>query len=162
MITALRGFIAGALGVIGMAGVSFTMRRMVEPNKMIGTTHYEKVVEKTRSTLQPDAAPFDKETQIRIGEVGHLAFGGLWGVVFAFAMKNNNIKPLVHGVAFGTAIWALAFGGYMPVLGISRGIKDMDAYEASRTLLCHATYASVMALLLEEMRNPRRRLLELT
>jgi uncharacterized membrane protein YagU involved in acid resistance len=156
MITAIRGFIAGVLGVIGMAGVSFTMRRMVEPTKPIGTTHYEKVVEKSRATFQPGSEPLDKETQVRIGEVSHLAFGGVWGVIFAFAMRNNDIKPLVHGVAFGTAVWGLAFGGYMPALGISRGIKDMDAYEAARTLLCHATYASVMALLLEEMRNPRR------
>lgn len=161
MITALRGFVAGALGVIGMAGVSFTMRRMVEPTKPIGTTHYEKVIEKSRSTFQPSAEPLDKETQVRIGEVGHLAFGGWWGVVFAFAMRNSDIKPLVHGVAFGTAVWALAFGGYMPALGISRGIKDMDAYEASRTWLCHITYASVMALLLEELRNPRRELVQI-
>lgn len=159
MITLARGFLAGMLGVIGMAGVSFTMRRMVEPTKPIGTTHYEKVVAKSRSTFQPNEEPFDKETQVRIGEVGHLLFGGLWGMVFAFAMRNNDIKPLVHGVAFGSAVWALAFGGYMPMLDISRGIKDMDAYEASRTLLCHATYASVMALLLEEMRNPRRKML---
>lgn len=156
MITAFRGFLAGALGVIGMAGVSFTMRRMVEPTKIIGTTHYEKVVEKTRSTLQPKAEPLDKELQIRIGEIGHLAFGGFWGVIFAFAMRNSTIKPLVHGVAFGTAIWGLAFGGYMPVLGISRGIKDMDAYERSRTYLCHITYASVMAALVAELQNPRR------
>jgi len=118
----MRGFVSGVLGVIGMAGVSFPMRRMVEPNKPIGTTHYEKVVEKSRSTFQPDAEPLDKETQIRIGEVGHLAFGG-----------------------------------YMPLLGISRGIKDMDAYEASRTWLCHITYASVMALLLKEMRHDQLR-----
>ena len=159
MITAIRGFVAGMCGVIGMAGVSFTMRRMIEPNKIIGTTHYEKVVEKSRSTFQPNADPLDKELQIRIGEVGHLAFGGVWGVVFAFAMRNNNIKPLVHGVAFGTAVWALAFGGYMPALGISRGIKDMDAYEASRTWLCHITYASVTAALVEELRNPKRKAL---
>jgi len=158
MMTAIRGFVAGVLGVIGMAGVSFTMRRMVEPTKPIGTTHYEKVVEKSRSTFQPHAEPLDKETQVRIGEVGHLVFGGVWGVVFAFAMGHNNIKPLVHGVAFGTAVWGFAFGGYMPALDISRGIKDMDAYEASRTWLCHVTYASVMALLLGEMQNPRRHL----
>ncbi|MGI9623318.1 MAG: hypothetical protein ACR2PK_10815 [Acidimicrobiales bacterium] len=159
MITALRGLVAGVFGVVGMAGVSFTMRRMVEPTKIIGATHYEKVVEKGRSTFQPDAEPLDKELQVRIGEVSHLAFGGFWGVIFALAMRNRGIKPLVHGVAFGTGIWALAFGGYMPALDISRGIKDMDTYEASRTWLCHITYACVMAGLVEELRNPRRKAL---
>lgn len=156
MTTATDGFVAGVLGVIGMAGVSFTMRRMVEPTKPIGTTHYEKVVEKSRSTFQPNEEPYDKETQVRIGEVAHLAFGGVWGVVFALAMRKHDIKALTHGVTFGTAVWALAFGGYMPVLDISRGIKDMDAYEASRTWLCHVTYASAMALLLDELRGTRR------
>ncbi len=153
------GFLAGCAGTIGMAGVSITMRRMVEPQQPMGTTHYEKVVEKTRETFQPEQEPLDKDTQIRIGELTHLAFGGLWGIVFAIAMRNSHIKPLTHGVAAGTAIWALAFGGYMPLLGISRGVKDMDLYEASRTLLCHMTYATVMALLVDEIQNPNRRIL---
>jgi len=156
--TLLRGFVAGVLGVIGMAGVSFTMRRMVEPTAPIGTTHYEKVVASTRRLVQPELEPLDKATQVRVGEVAHLGFGGFWGIVFAFAMRHNEIKPLVHGVAFGTAVWALAFGGYMPVLDISRGIKDMDAYEVSRTWLCHVTYAGTMALLLDELRGSRRQL----
>ena len=151
------GFFAGVAGTIGMAGVSITMRRMVEPTKPMGTTHYEKVVEKSRETFQPEAGPFDKETQIRIGELTHLAFGGVWGAVFAVARQNSEIRPLTHGVAFGTAIWALAFGGYMPLLGISRGIKDMDLYEASRTWLCHITYASVTAALVDELQNPKLR-----
>jgi len=155
----IGGFLAGCAGTIGMAGVSITMRRMVEPQAPMGTTHYEKVVEKTRELVQPGEDPLDKDTQIRVGELTHLAFGGLWGIVFALAMRNSQIKPLVHGVAAGSAIWALAFGGYMPALGISRGVKDMDLYEASRTLLCHMTYATVMALIVDELQNPNRRIL---
>lgn len=155
----IKGFFSGVAGTIGMAGVSITMRRMVEPTQPMGTTHYEKVVEKSRKTFQPDAKPFDKETQIRIGELTHLAFGGVWGAAFAVALRNRNINPLTHGVTFGTAIWALAFGGYMPLLGISRGVKDMDLYEASRTWLCHITYASVTAFLVDELQNPKRKIL---
>ena len=77
-------------------------------------------------------------------------------------MRHNDIKPLVQGVAFGTAVWALAFGGYMPMLNISRGIKDMDAYEVSRTWLCHVTYAGTMALLLDEFRNSRGQLIRIS
>lgn len=153
------GFFAGVAGTIGMAGVSITMRRMVEPQKPMGTTHYEKVVEKTRETFQPGEEPLDKDTQIRIGELGHLAFGGFWGSAFALAMRNTEIKPVAHGLTAGTAIWALAFGGYMPLLGISRGIKDMDLYEASRTLFCHATFATVMAGLVDELQDPKRKAL---
>ena len=159
--TLIRGFVAGVLGVIGMAGVSFTMRRMVEPTAPIGTTHYEKVVVSAQKVFLPDSEPVDKETQVRIGELSHLGFGGVWGVAFALAMRHNDIKPLVHGVAFGTAVWALAFGGYMPMLNISRGIKDMDAYEVSRTWLCHVTYAGTMALLLDEFRNSRGQLIRI-
>ena len=105
----VSGFFAGVAGTIGMAGVSITMRRMVEPQKPMGTTHYEKVVEKSRETFQPGEAPLDKDTQIRIGELTHLAFGGVWGSAFALAMRNKEIHRLSHGIASGTAIWALAF-----------------------------------------------------
>ncbi|MGI9605694.1 MAG: hypothetical protein ACR2P0_06100 [Acidimicrobiales bacterium] len=156
MRTIIRGFVAGMFGTIGMAGVSFTMRRIIEPTSPIRPTHYEKVVVKARETLLPDAEPLDRDTQIRIGEASHIGFGGLWGIVFALGMRNKEIRPLTHGIALGTGVWALAFGGYMPMLDISKGIKDMDAYEASRTFLCHVTHASVTMLLIDQMRDARR------
>ncbi len=156
MTTLLRGFVAGVLGVIGMAGTSFTMRRLVEPTAPIGETHYEKVVKTTHATAKPEAGPLDREVQIRYGEVAHLAFGGVWGVSFAIARRRYPIRPLVNGLVFGSAVWALAFGGYMPKLNISRSIKDMDLYEASRTWICHVVYATSMALVLDQLRRPAK------
>lgn len=153
MITVVRGFVAGVIGVIGMAGTSFTMRRMIEPTAPIGETHYEKVIKTAHATASPGAEPLDRELQIRLGEVGHLAFGGFWGVVFALARRHHPIRPLADGMAFGSAVWALAFGGYMPKLKISRALWEMDLYEASRTWICHVTFASVMALVLDRLRR---------
>lgn len=150
----IRGFVAGVVGVIGMAGTSFTMRRLVEPTAAVGETHYEKVIKSAHATANPEAEPLDRELQIRLGEVGHLAFGGFWGVVFAIARRHHTIRPLANGLAFGTGVWALAFGGYMPKLKISRGLSEMDLYEAARTWICHVTYAAVMALVLQQIRRP--------
>ncbi len=151
-----KGLVSGVLGVIAMAGVSFTMRRLVEPTSPINPTHYEKVVASANAVLRPGAGELKRDDQVRIGELAHLGFGGFWGVLYAVARHHRTIKPLVHGLTLGTAVWALAFGGYMPKLNISRGIKDMDAYEASRTWLCHITYATATALVLDQLRQTQR------
>lgn len=148
-----RGFVAGVLGVIGMAGTSFTMRRLVEPTAPIGETHYEKVVKRAHGLVQPEGPPLDREVQVRLGEAAHLAFGGFWGAVFALTRRQTPVRPLRDGLGLGTAIWALAFGGYMPKLNISRSLKQMDWYEASRTWICHVTFAGVMALALDRLQR---------
>lgn len=139
--TTLLGLAAGASGTVVMAGTSFIMRRMIEPDQPISKTHYEAVVEWVAG--KGDGTPnMEVEQRIRIGEMTHLGFGALWGALFALRYRNKDINPLALGAVYGTALWAGAFGGYMPALGITKSIAEMDTYERSRTLLCHFMYAT--------------------
>lgn len=149
----LRGFAAGVCGTLGMAGASFTMRRFVQPTAPIGKTHYENVVEVAHARSQPDAPPLDRDLQIRLAEVAHLAFGGFWGVVWAMLRRDRRIRPMMHGAAFGTIVWALAFGAYMPALRLARGLWQMDLYELTRTWVSHVAFGVVTSLVLGSRRR---------
>ena len=137
---ALRGLLAGAAGTIAMAGMAFTIRRMVEPTKPMGKTHYEGVVEWAAGTAETENAMPD-EKRIRVGEVTHIGFGAFWGAVFAVLKGKRPIRPLTEGTLYGAALWAGAFGGYMPALGISKPLQEMGNYERLRTLFSHLTFA---------------------
>lgn len=148
---ALRGLASGVLGTVGMAGFSITMRRMVQPQAPMGKTHYERVVEIGHETALPNAEPLDRDTQIRLAELAHLGFGGFWGVVWALSRQNGDIKPFVEGTMFGTGVWALAFGAYMPGLGLAKGLWEMDAYEFTRTWGSHAAFGIATSLALDAL-----------
>lgn len=144
----LKALWSGAWGVLGMAGVAFTIRRLVEPEKPIGKTHYESVVELGYTLVDP-SSPLPAARRIRLGEAAHLAFGAFWGLVFQTLSGRRTTRPWRDGAVFGIALWAAAFAGYMPALGISRPLWRMKAHEFFRTLAAHIVYGITTALALE-------------
>lgn len=151
--SAAKGFLSGVLGTVGMAGASITMRRFVQPQAPMGKTHYENVVEVTHRTARPNADAIDRDLQIRLAEIAHLGFGGFWGIVWALLRGDGKIRPFVEGTAFGTVVWAFAFGMYMPKFKLAKALWNMDAYELSRTWLSHAAYGVTTSLVLASQRK---------
>lgn len=147
---AIGGLLAGAMGTIGMAGTAFTIRRMVEPTAPIGKTHYEGVVEWANGGNE-----MVPETRVRAGELTHIGFGALWGMIFAIVMGRRTIKPLTNGIISGLVLWLGAFGGYMPTLGISRSLKAMGNYERGRTLASHLAFAITTFTFLKAFRSEK-------
>ncbi len=148
----MKGLLAGTCGTIAMGGFAFLARRMVEPDKPMGKTHYESVVEWASKQAAPEReiAPADR---IRIGELTHLGFGAFWGMIFSIVNGDEAIKPVSKGIAWGTALWAAAFSGYMPALGISRSLRQMGNYERLRTLGSHLVFATFTWVFLEAFRT---------
>jgi len=150
-----RGLLAGAWGVLGMAGVSFTARRLVEPTKPIGKTHYESVVERANAALDTGTDLTD-ERRIRLGEGAHVGFGAFWGAVLAVVSRTTPLRPWRDGILAGTGLWLAAFGGYMPALGISRSLAEMGPYERFRTWISHAVFAVTTLHVLSSARGSSR------
>ncbi len=151
----LGGLAAGAAGTVAMGGMSFLLRRMVEPTEPISKTHYEMVVEWVAEKAGNEGE-IEPASRIRQGELLHLGFGAFWGLVFALMFRRRIVRPLPHGIVYGTTLWTGAFGGYMPVFGISRSLKEMNNYELLRTLVCHLTYAVTTTTFLKAFRSQSR------
>ncbi len=150
----IKGLLAGACGTIAMGGFAFLSRRMVEPEKPIGKTHYESVVEWAAGHVSPQREVGTAE-RIRMGELAHLGFGAFWGMVFSVLNADRPVDPLAKGAAWGTGLWAVAFTGYMPALGISKSLKQMGNYERLRTLGSHLVFATFTWVFLEAFRRER-------
>jgi Family of unknown function (DUF6789) len=148
----IEGLVAGAAGTIAMGGMSFFLRRMVEPTNPIGKTHYEAVVESVAGATNGDDE-IEPALRIRLGELLHLGFGAFWGLVFALSFRRSRVRPIRDGGVFGLVLWVGAFGGYMPAMGISRSLRQMKPYELMRTLLCHLTYSITTITFLRTMRS---------
>ena len=148
----VKGLLAGTCGTIAMGGFAFLARRMVEPEKPMGKTHYESVVEWASGLAAPERE-IAVADRIRIGELTHLGFGAFWGMIFSVINGDKTIKPLSNGAAWGTALWAVAFSGYMPALGISKSLREMGNYERLRTLGSHLVFATFTWVFLEAFRN---------
>lgn len=149
--TIVRGFASGVWGVVAMAGISFTVRRFVEPGVPLGKFHYESVVEAAHAALTPEETTLAHIDRIRLGEVAHLSFGGVWGVVFALLTRGRAIRPWLMGTSAGTAVWLGAFAGYMPRLKLSEALWEMKPYGVFRTWISHVVFAIATFLALRRV-----------
>lgn len=147
--TVIRGFASGVWGVVAMAGISFTVRRFVEPGKPLGKFHYESVVEAAHGAVS------DKQLveidRIRLGEAAHLSFGGVWGVVYALLTRGRTIRPWLMGTTAGTIVWLGAFAGYMPRLKLSEALWEMSPYGMFRTWISHVVFSIATFLALRKV-----------
>lgn len=148
--TLIRGFASGVWGVVAMAGISFTVRRFVEPGVPLGKFHYESVVEAAHDAVTPDDRSLEQVDRIRMGEIAHLSFGGFWGMVFALLTRGRVIRPWLMGTSAGTVVWLGAFAGYMPRLKLSPALWDMKPYGVFRTWISHVVFAVATFLALRK------------
>lgn len=157
MPTLAKGFVSGAWGTAAMAGTALTIRRLARPPGEVGKTHYECVVEWVWARLPSLAGQVELTSprRCRTGEAIHFLFGGVGGMAFAAitSRARRHPDPVLAGGAFGTAMWLAAFGGYMPGLGITGGLRDWDGHERLRTFGAHAAYGITTGLVFDALQR---------
>jgi hypothetical protein len=86
----------------------------------------------------------------------HFAFGAAAGSAYGLIRERMPVcDGIAGGVAFGTVVWLVSYGGWVPALGIlPPPPKDRPGRPFSM-LLSHWIYGSVLSALLR--RNDRRR-----
>jgi uncharacterized membrane protein YagU involved in acid resistance len=148
-----RGFVAGLWGVLAMVGITFIIRRFMEPETPTPKMHYEAVVEWAHDAVTAEDVKLDSKTRIYLGEISHLLFGAFWGIVFALLLRGKAIRPWPQGIRLGTTLWLGAFAGYLPALKIAKPIWEMGCYRAARTWVTHVTFSVTTLTVLRSMRK---------
>lgn len=96
-----------------------------------------------------------------LATVNHFAFGGACGALFGLGYgiaraKSSSrgmrggvgrVAPLAAGLAYGTAIWAVSYAGWVPALGIMpKPSRDRPGRPTSM-VLAHWLYGTMLAKL---------------
>lgn len=81
--------------------------------------------------------------------LAHLAFGATMGA--AFSMFRSRLRPpgpaVAHGLAYGLAVWAVSYKGWVPALGIMpRSEYDRPARRRAN-VFAHLVYGGVLGAL---------------
>ncbi|MDP9001776.1 MAG: hypothetical protein M3O46_16885 [Myxococcota bacterium] len=92
-----------------------------------------------------------------LAAVNHLAFGGACGALFglghallarrgpgAGAQSGGRVAA---GVAFGTAVWAVSYAGWVPALGIMPSPQNDRPGRPTAMVIAHWVYGAVLAKL---------------
>ena len=79
-----------------------------------------------------------------LGTAVHYAFSGTIGACYALAADRLPIIRAAYGTAYGTAVWIVADELIMPLLGLSRGPRQLPAGVHAYALAGHWVYGATL------------------
>ncbi len=152
--TVLRKIAGGALaGAVGTAAMSAFMFAAWRPHVM-GRKPPERITERL---LDRAGVPRGRTTQDALASALHVGFGMAAGSVYPLLrelLPARLPRPL-EGAAFGTAIWALSYKGWVPGLGLMPP-ADKDRPGRQEVLVAaHWVYGGVTAALVPRLIGSR-------
>ena len=121
--TPLEVVIKGAIaGIAGAAVLGYLMQKSMEmmqqkqpapQQEQPSTDPKEVLVEKVSTSIFETELP--EEQRKSLAQTVHWVYGAFWGTVYAVVQSSFSLPLLVHGIFFGTFVWA--FG---PLLALPR------------------------------------------
>lgn len=138
-----RGAAAGTLATLFMSSLMLLGRRA----GLMGSMPPEKI---TTRFLRGTGFHPDRRQRNLAASVAHVGFGAAGGVGFsAFNLRGRTVPAaLLLGLAYGTAVWAVSYLGWVPALGIMPP-ADRDRPGRPQTMLAaHWLYGAALGLLL--------------
>ncbi len=86
-----------------------------------------------------------------LASAAHLAFGA--GTGAAYALLPPAGRPVVRGVAAGTAVYAVSYAGWVPALGALPTAGDDRTPRQAAMLAAHVVYGAVLGALDDRWRR---------
>lgn len=143
----LAGAIGGAVATLPMTGVIMAGERL-------GLFQTPPPLQVTESAVQRSGAPQPETTIISRATwmIPHVAYGAGCGAGFALIRRWLPPSPLIAGLVFGEAVWAVAYMGYLPATGLYPR-PDRDVASRPLTMIAaHAVFGTALADLERRLR----------
>jgi hypothetical protein len=140
------GALAGVLATVPMTAVMVGAQQL----GLLGKAPPETITEKML-----DPPPGTKRIATAFT---HLGFGGVAGALFgALRRPRSMVRAAVEGAAFGTAVWAASYAGWVPALGILPPPSEDRADRQATMVVAHWVYGATLGMLVSAFGRLRRR-----
>jgi uncharacterized membrane protein YagU involved in acid resistance len=145
----LRGAAAGCAATVPMT-IVMEMLRAVLPAEQHRRMPPREVVDRTIEKAEAaagDTAAVDHNDRVWLTAVAHLAFGSAAGALYG-ATTGTRQPSVFTGIAYGLAVWALAYGVGLPSLGLHPAAAR-DTSDRNEVLIAsHIAWGAALATLL--------------
>jgi uncharacterized membrane protein YagU involved in acid resistance len=144
----LRGAAAGFAATVPMTVVMEAVRAALpreQDRRMPPREVVDRTVEKTADVTGEDVE-LDREDRLALTTFVHFAFGTTAGAVYG-AVVGSRRSSIFTGIAYGLAVWALAYGVGLPSLGLHPAATE-DTKDRNEVLIAsHAVWGAVLGSL---------------
>lgn len=143
------GAVAGTLATLPMSAVMVVAQRL----GLMGEQPPAKV---TNAVL--DAGDVDPPPRARrvLAVLGHFAFGAAVGAFYSVVHRRapGVGRASLTGVAFGSAVWAASYAGWVPALGIMPSPEDDRPGRPASMIVAHWVFGAALGVGVALLRKP--------
>ena len=141
--TLVQGAVAGGLATLPMSGVMLAAGKA----GLMGQQPPERITEAALDAVgveQPSEAVEQTATA-----AAHLGYGLAMGAAFALLQQQlrPSTPPVLNGIGFGLALWALSYAGWVPALGIMPGPEHDRPGRPESMVAAHVVYGAALGAL---------------
>ena len=128
---------------------------------VMGTQPPKRIAGRAAEAVDADPADADPVGEAKLNlasTLAHIGFGGSMGALFAVLRARLRLPgpALAQGMAYGLAVWASSYKGWVPAIG-AMPPAEQDRPGQRRTILAaHLLYGGVLGLL-DGRARPRNR-----
>jgi uncharacterized membrane protein YagU involved in acid resistance len=152
----------GLAGLIATAPMTWTMRfasrllpwnasRRLPPRQITEATL-------VKGTDRPRAAVPEPEVIDALSTLSHYAYGASCGAVLgALVARRWPASKPVAGAAFGAAIWAASYLGWLPAAGLRKNALHDHKERSVQLIAAHLVWGALAATLIDELGVEDRR-----
>ncbi len=138
----LAGLAAGALATAPMTAVMVASHEIVTPEEPLPPREVAMGVA-SKTGLKDE---LDHNERSWFVWLSHFGYGSTVGSLYTFI--DGRVPPLVGGAAYGLAVWAAGYLGYLPALGVVRPPGQYPAGRHASAILAHLVWGTTLALAL--------------
>ena len=139
----LRGATAGFAATVPMT-LAMEALRAALPREQMRRMPPREVVDRTVDKAGV-GTKLERSDRIALTTLAHFAFGALAGAVYGAVFERR--KSTLTGIAYGLAVWALAYGVGLPSLGVHPAASD-DTEDRNAVLVAsHVVWGATLGKL---------------
>lgn len=97
----------------------------------------------------------DEEEREGLTWAGHFAYGATCGALFAPLARATNLPPVATGVAFGLAVWAGSYLGWLPAARLIAPATEHPPRRAALMIAAHVVWGASAGLVISGLDDRR-------
>jgi hypothetical protein len=134
-----EGAAGGVLATVPMTAVMLAAQRA----GLLGEAPPKKITDAAVDAVDADAAP---ATRGALTTVAHFGFGATTGALFSALRPGRPSigRAALEGAAFGTAVWAASYAGWVPALGIMPPPGEDRPFRPTTMIVAHWVFGAAL------------------
>jgi uncharacterized membrane protein YagU involved in acid resistance len=144
----LAGSVAGLAATVPMTAVMELLHRPLPPGQ-------RRPLPPRRVTMRAADAvgvadDLSEPERVGLTTAAHFGFGAAAGSVYGLLAPRDPV-PAAAGVAYGLAVWAGSYMGWLPAMGLHPHPADEPAGRVAATVAAHVVWGAVLGVLTARM-----------